>query len=153
MNTAVVAQRVGEVARGALNHGPVPAGAIAAAERELGVRFPPSLRCFLSQFGASLGDGFELAGIPVSDRESPNGPLQWRDLVTETHRARKAASLPSRYIVIGDDGSESTYLLDTGQVGPDGECPVVALGPGREFVVVSPSFIEFAERLKRRENP
>jgi hypothetical protein len=49
------------------------------------------------------------------------------------------------FIRFSDDGSDCAFFLDTSTVDANGECPVVALGPGRDNVVVALSFIEFVE--------
>jgi hypothetical protein len=129
-------------------HGPVSDEEVAAAERQLGVRFPPGLRAFLSEHGAAVGRGMDLAGVPVRGGMPP----QWSDLVSTTLRARKpTASLPSNLVFISDDGMDCRYYLDTARVDAEGECPVVALGPGRDCDVVAETFVQFVERASRGE--
>jgi hypothetical protein len=155
MNTTGVESRLGEALRGTNVHGPVPEAAIADAEKSLGASFPPSLRAFLARFGAALGQGFEVAGLPASDRVSPSEPTLWANLVKQTLQARsnKLGALPDNYLLLGNDGMDTRYLLVFGESDETGECPVVALGPGRNYVRVADSFIEFVERLSRGETP
>ncbi len=147
MKAASDAERLKEALRGAICHGQVSKSEIDSAEEKLGVRFPPSLRLFLSQYGAAFGHGPELAGLPISDRQSLGQPPQWSDLVVENIRARKSpcAPIPSRYLEVSSDGQDCTYLIDLAQTSGDGENPVVALGPGRDFEEVAPSFVAFVE--------
>lgn len=155
MNPSVVEKRLEQALRGATSHGPVSEAVIASAETELAVRFPESFRVFLRCYGASFGKGLELSGLPVSDRVSSDRMPQWSDLLVETRRARKNlnAPLPRNLLPISHDGGEYEYLLDLAAIGSDGECPVVVLGPGREFEVVASSFIEFVERTCHGEAP
>ena len=51
-----------------------------------------------------------------------------------------------QYIPISDDGGDYTFYLDTGKTDASGESPVIVLGPGRDGVMVSPTFVEFVER-------
>ena len=149
MSTASVADRLQVALKGAFCHGPVPEAEIQKAEVQLGVQFPPSLRLFLSAHGAALGDGYELAGLPQLDRAWPERTPQWSDLVAVTVRARMrpASTLMPQFLCVAHDGAECAYLLNPAVVDRDGECPVVALEPGRNYEQVADSFVEFAERI------
>jgi SMI1-KNR4 cell-wall len=112
--------------------------AIAEAEAALGVRFPPSYRSFLARFGAANGHGFEIAGLfHYPDKSHP--PL-WLDVVTLNLKwvSQLARGIQPRYVAIGHDGGDYTFYLDTGA--PEPESPVVALGPGVDYVVVARNF-------------
>jgi SMI1/KNR4 family protein SUKH-1 len=114
---------------------------IAEAEATLGVRFPPSYRSFLAQFGAAVGRGFSIAGLfHHLDQSTP--PL-WENVVTWNLRNRRVTRglIPARYIAISSDGGDYIFYLDTGTM--DTESPVVVLGPGRDYVVVAPDFNTF----------
>src|SRR5687767_373400 len=114
---------------------------IASAEARLGVRFPQSYRTFLAAYGAALCEGFEIAGLfPHADTDRP--PL-WSDVVAMNLRIRHRAHLPEGYVAISSDGVEVTYYLDTAKIRDDGECAVVALGPGVDRAEVATDFSEF----------
>ncbi len=149
MDIASVQSRLRSALEGTTCHGPVPEEQIAAAEKQLEVSFPPSLRTFLSEYGAAFGGGLDLAGLPVCDGEPP----AWSDLVETTLRIRRRAmgNLPGTLILISDDGMDCRYFVDVGTPGTDGECPVVALGPGREYEKVAESFVDFVEKASRGE--
>lgn len=153
MNSSV-ASRLDRVFSSAVCHGPVHESEVERAEEKLGVRFPASYREYLLKYGASFGNGIEVAGLPVSDRTEPDQPPQWAHVVENTLRARRPpAPLPSKYIEFSDDGSECRYLLDVGHFDTSGEAPVVALEPGRDYVSVAASFIDFVEQVARGEHP
>jgi hypothetical protein len=118
---------------------------ISSAEETLGVRFPTSYRKFLGTLGAALCAGFEIAGL----YDSPAGeePPLWIDVVKSTLRLRgRARGLSNGYVAISGDGGDYTYFLDTRLVGEDGECPVIALGPGVDGVVIADNFADFVLR-------
>jgi hypothetical protein len=153
MSKATVQSRFTDALKHAYCYGPVPEVEIAKAEGDLGLKFPPSLRIFLSAFGAAFGELGELAGLPIADRLRPAEMPQWSDLVVETERTRAGWSLfPHSLIFVSHDGAECSYFLDTAAAaGADGEGPVIALEPGRDFVPVATSYLEFVERLARGE--
>ncbi len=131
--------------------GHVEEAVIRKAETSLGVTFPPSYRAFLEEFGAALGDGFEIAGL--FNDEVDHGPPQWNHVVKRTLRIRRASGdrVPKGYIAVSGDGGDHIYYLDTTRKRQDGECPVIALGPGAEGVVIAEEFVEFVVRLSKRE--
>ena len=126
--------------------GPAAPEMIAAAERELGVRFPSSYRWFLSSYGAAVGDGFQVAGLFEGDYETE--PPLWSHVVTCTLQLRRAAggNLPAAYVAISDDGGDYKFYLDTSRRNSEDECPVIVLGPGAEDVVVAEEFSDFLRR-------
>jgi hypothetical protein len=150
---AALALRLDRVFGAAVCHGPVPPFEVERAEQQLGVRFPVSYRAYLLTYGASFGNCIDVAGLPLSDRASDQPP-QWSDVVAINLRARRPpAPLPTQYIEFSDDGSECRYLLDVERMDSSGEAPVVAMEPGRDYVVVAASFIEFVERVLQGEHP
>lgn len=117
---------------------------IASAEVQLGVRFPQSYRAFLAGHGAALCEGFEIAGLFFhADRDRP--PL-WSDVVAMNLRIRHHAHPPEGHVAISSNGAEVTCYLDTAKIRDDGECAVVALGPGVDDVEVATDFSEFLLR-------
>ncbi len=134
-----------------LSQAETPGGAseqmIAEAESELGIRFPPSYRRFLSQYGAVVGEGFEIAGLfPPGSPESP--PL-WNCVLVSNNQLRKACRehLPTTSIRVSDDGMDDKYYLDLAVSQEDNECAVVVLGPGYDNIRIADSFAEFAVQL------
>src|SRR5215467_48291 len=69
----------------------------------------------------------------------PTHPF-WPHVVTRNLQKRRISRghIESRYVEISHDGSEASFLLDTGA--PEAESPVVVLGPGWDFVLVAPDF-------------
>jgi hypothetical protein len=117
---------------------------IASGEERLSVRFPRSYRTFLARHGAALCQGFEIAGLfHHADKGRP--PL-WSDVVASNLRIRHRSHLPEGYVAISSDGVDVTYYLDTANMRGDGECAVVALGPGVDSVQVAADFAEFLVR-------
>lgn len=126
--------------------GGVDEQSIQEAEERLGVRFPPTYRAFLSQFGAALCDGFEIEGLFVV--ENDDGSPLWPDVVKRMLQLRRVSKglIPDAYVVISDDGGDYTFYLDTSRPDAQGECPVVVLGPGVDSLVVADDFVEFVSR-------
>ena len=127
--------------------GPAAVAEIEAAERSLGIRFPLSYRLFLREFGAAwLTPPYEAAGLPPTRHTGTEPPL-WPHVVDVTAMVRRASRgrIPAGYVPVSGDGSDYTLYLDTGCADQRGECPVVAVGPGLDGVVVAPSFLEFVE--------
>lgn len=115
---------------------------IEEAEAALGVRFPPSYRAFLSQYGA-VG---EIAGLfEAGDEDEP--PL-WSDVVTDTLLTRKVSRgrILNEYIPIAGDGSDFHYYLDTSHTDARGECPMIVLGPGADGLVIADDFCDFVRQ-------
>lgn len=133
--------------KSAILAGGVGEEAILEAELLLGVRFPPSYRTFLSQFGAALCGGFEIAGLFDVSGGDGEPPL-WSSVVTYTLQKRRGSSglFPTEYLAISDDGGDYTFYLDTSRVDVNGECPVVVLGPGADAVVIAEDFFGFVDR-------
>ena len=86
--------------------GPAQEMTVARAEKSLGVKFPPSYRFFLSEFGAALCEGFEVAGIFAQEDESH--PPLWMDVVKWTHQLRRGSRdlIPLEYIPVSGDGGD-----------------------------------------------
>lgn len=123
--------------------GPVADSDIAAAEESLGVRFPTTYRVFLKHFGAAwLPESFEIAGLGPGRCTDPAPPL-WVHVVDINARSRRTSR--TELIRFSGDGSDCAFYLDTGSVDANGECPVIALGPGRDNDIIAHSFVEFVE--------
>jgi hypothetical protein len=124
--------------------GRVDSVAIQEAEKSLGVQFPPSYRTFISEFGAALCSGFEIAGL-FDAKGNDDGPPLWSDVVASTTQRRRVSGglIPNAYVAISDDGGDYTFYIDTSRPDPLGECPVIVLGNGADAVVVAGNFFDF----------
>jgi len=127
--------------------GGVAVDAIREAEVKLGVRFPPSYRAFLAEYGNIHGTPYEIAGL---SHETPNDnePPYWWDVVACNIQMRRVAGdlIPKEYVAISDDGGDYKFYLDTSRLDSQGECPVIVLGPGVDAVVVADTFFDFLGR-------
>ena len=120
---------------------------IEAVEKELGVVFPPPYHQFLSQYGACMGTGFDLAGIfKDSSKEKP--PM-WRSVRLMTNQLRRVSrgALPEHLIPVSDDGQGTTFYIDT----KSEEARILAYGPGVDCHMIATSFREFVVKGSRGE--
>ena len=110
------------------------------AEAVLGIKFPPTYRRFLLEFGCGDIGGEEIYGIIDGNFDSssvPNG-------IWLTLEERKAGHLPSNYVVVYAGGDGTYCAIDTDQHNEDGENPVVRLAIDKTPVEeVAPSFGAF----------
>jgi hypothetical protein len=98
---------------------------VAAAERALGLTFPPTYRRFVLDMGAGGVGAFEVYGVTGDDFTNssvPNGI--WVTL------SDRAAGMPGHLVVVGETGMGENYVLDTSRTDATGECPVVIWVPG-----------------------
>lgn len=112
---------------------------IKQAEQELNVRFPKSYRQFLADYGAVVGNGFEVAGLfDLSEDEPP----MWRHITSATKQHRRVAggALSETLLPISDNGTGITFFLQTA-IEENGH--VIAYGPGVDCSLVASSFEEF----------
>ncbi|MEV4423616.1 SMI1/KNR4 family protein [Patulibacter sp. NPDC049589] len=121
-----------------------PEDRVARAERELGVRFPPSYRQFLLDLGAGGVGGEEIYGLVNDDFEDVRPP----QAVGLTREFRRDGQVSEDLVVIYNLGKGSYFALDTRAAGDDGEAPVVAFTPGihsagDELQIVAPDFGAF----------
>jgi hypothetical protein len=125
------------------NSGPAAESIIASAEIELGLLFPPTYRTFLARFGATLGRGCEIYGLPPES--DPSQPPQWSNVVSSTLRYRPNA-LPKYSVAISHDGMELGYFLACSKSDALFEGAVIEWGPVHDGgKVIAASFIEFVE--------
>jgi hypothetical protein len=148
MSEAEIIQSLREALRGSHCYGRVNTETIKAAESLLKITFPRSYRLFLSELGASYGgQGFEIFGLAEEQLASPSStePPEWSSVVQETLSARKTSRghIPSSYIRIASDGMDCSFYLDTSLEDQEGECPVIAIGPGRDNERCAKSFLAF----------
>ncbi len=148
MNDAVIIQKLRELLHDSQCYGKVEPRVIERAEQALGVTFPRDYRIFLGEFGACYGgDRPEISGLSERDLDStkPDQLPEWSSVVQDTLGVRRVSggSLPASYIVISSDGQDCTLCLDTSGAIRDEECPVIALGPGRDNERYAESFLSF----------
>ena len=119
--------------------GSKPEELVKKAEDMLGVRFPPTYRQFLLDYGAgNFGSADEFYGVIDEDFENSSVP----DGVWFTLTERRDAGLPGDLIVVGDTGMGELYCLNLAAK----EGPVVVIDPGFDMAVreeVAPDFGTF----------
>ena len=117
--------------------GAKPESLVAKAEFALGVTFPPSYRCFLSEMGCGDINGFEVYGLINDNFEAssiPNG-------IWMTLNLRKAIGLDQKYVIVGEGGDGTLHAIDTSTKANGGECPVVRLSvDGKQSQPMAVSF-------------
>lgn len=101
--------------------GPRDEALISAAERALGLRFPPTYRRFLLELGAGDMGDLEYYGVINEDWSRPGPP----DAIGSTLHERERYQLPERFVIVSSTGDGSWYVLDTEQTNEQGENPVV----------------------------
>jgi hypothetical protein len=101
--------------------GPRDEPLIEAAERALGVRFPPSYRSFLSALGAGSIRGREFYGVIDEDWSAPGPP----DAIGTTLAERAGSRLPAELVIVGASGDGGWYVLDCAAPEAGAEAPVL----------------------------
>ena len=129
-----------------------PEDRVARAERVLGVRFPPTYRRFLRDLGAGGVGSEEIYGLINDDFDDFRPP----QAVGLTRKFRREGQISDGLVVIYNLGQGSYYAIDTGQVGADGEAPVVGFTPGLDkagddLEVVAPDFGTFFAEIIRAD--
>ena len=105
--------------------GPRPVAVVSEAEAAVGMRFSPTYRRFLLEFGAGEVDSVEFYGIPGVDlmnRPLPSG-------IRQTVMLRQKCGFPSDLLVVGDVGNGELYCLEAKPNGSEGSVVVVQPGP------------------------
>ena len=111
-----------------------------AAQKRLGVRFPPSYRQFLLELGCGNVSGFEVYGLVDDDFTNSSVP----DAIWLTLEERRTNGLDPRFIVIGALGDGTFDCLDTVHLDGSGEAPVVQVSAeGENPVRLADSFGEY----------
>lgn len=131
--------------------GPRPESLIQAAEKRLGLEFPPTYRRFLLEYGAGSFGSSEICGVIDYDFEHSSVP----DAIWYTLIERNEARLPNELIVIYEVGDGELLCLDLGAK-ESGEAPVVAYQPGlppekQSKEVIAKDFGEFLLQIVQRE--
>lgn len=119
--------------------GPVTDEMIKKAEDILEIRFPPSYRSFLSNYGSGGVLGLEFYGVisnPDTDGEGiPNAVWYTKSLRTD--------GLESDYIAISDSGYGPIYVIDSKSINEFGESPVFLWDVNSQIEKVADNFGEF----------
>lgn len=131
--------------------GPRPENLVQTAEQTLGLRFPPSYRHFLLEYGAGSFGSAEVYGVidgNFSSSSVPNG-------IWYTLSERRGSDLPSSMVVIYNDGAGDLLCLDCADQ-DGGEAPVVTFQPGAPLEiqrreVIAPDFGSFLLNLVKTE--
>ncbi len=91
------------------------------AEKILGMKFPPTYRLFLINYGCGGISSFEIFGVIDGNFERP-GELNsvWLNL-----EERKTANLPLNFIIVSKTGYGPSYVLDSSHKDKNGEYPVL----------------------------
>ena len=104
--------------------GPRSTDLLDRAEHVLGIRFPPTYRSFLLDFGAGNFGSFEIYGVIDQDFENSSVP----DAIWFTLTERREVDFAPDMLVIGDVGTGELYCL---RASPSGaETPVILIDPG-----------------------
>ncbi len=132
--------------------GPRSISLIETAERALGLKFPPTYRRFLLEYGAGSFGASEVYGVIDDDYEESSVP----DGIWYTLVERRQVGLPNDLIVIYDlGGYGEIFCLDLGML-RDEEAPVIAYHPGypveeQHKEIISKDFGEFLLTLVQDE--
>ena len=117
------------------------------SEKELGVSFPKEYRDFLLEFGALLGNGFEIYGL-IPEENQDECPL-WQNVVTVTkpmRSSKQAGTDNTNMIPISSDGMETNYFINSGR--SDTEIWAITY---EEKKLVASSLLEFVKIFTRQE--
>ena len=127
-----------------------PADRIERAEATLGLRFPPTYRRFLTEFGAGGIGAEETYGLVNDDFEDHRPP----QAVGLTLLFRRDGVISDGFVVVGNLGQGSYYAIDTRVTRGDGESPVVLFTPGLDATpeVVAPTFGTYFLQTLQLEN-
>jgi hypothetical protein len=130
--------------------GSQPDSLLEKAEQTLGVRFPPTYRRFLAEYGAGGFGASEFYGVFREDFESSGVP----DAVWRALKLRREAELPDHLVPVADLGDGQVAVLDLS--GRGDEAPVIAFMPGvppeeQERVRIAPDFGAFLREAVEAE--
>lgn len=127
--------------------GGVPESVVQQAEAKLGVRFPPSFRWFLSNWGGVSIGGEVVNGLIDLPFEDECGP----DVVYCTMLDRDQLGLDHALVPLVDNDGEEVFYLNTSKVDADAENPVVRV-VSEDPMERTPYAASFAEFLLKRIN-
>ena len=124
--------------------GPVSKKIVAAAENELQVSFPEEYKQFLYEFGALMGNGIEIYGLPAQDEANP--PF-WQNVVTVTQQLQSYNQIGAenkKFIPISSDGMDMNYFMDTTK---SPELHIWAIGHDSKLLIAS-NLYEFMIKIR-----
>jgi hypothetical protein len=104
--------------------GPRDEELVRAAEEALGVRFPPSYRRFLREYGAGSFGGQEIYGVIDADFESSGVP----DAVWNTLGLRHDGDIPPDLVVVYATGDGERLCVQSSA----SDTPMLAIWPGSD---------------------
>ncbi|MBN2843094.1 MAG: SMI1/KNR4 family protein [Sedimentisphaerales bacterium] len=120
--------------------GSKPDTLIEAAEKTLNLKFPPTYKRFLKEFGCGDIYGEEFYGIINEEFVNsgvPNG-------IWLTLNERHNIGLSSELVIVHTSGDGTYHAIDTSKVGDSGENPIVLLSPnGEKIKDISEDFGKF----------
>lgn len=123
--------------------GPRDLTVVAAAEQRLGVRFPPSYRRFLLEFGCGNVGSQEIYG--VIDQDVERGPIP---NAVSLNLKRRARGWSPALFVIYESGDGTSHALDLDRLDSEGEAAVWLLDvTGNPTEQVAANFGEFLQWL------
>jgi hypothetical protein len=93
---------------------------VAAAERRLGIEFPPSYKQYLSEFGLFDFEGKEFYGIINNNLNSGGIP----DVIYATETARQRGEISKSMVLVRESGYGPFFVIDCSQKNSYGESPV-----------------------------
>ena len=130
--------------------GPRPEWLVEAAEAALRLKFPPTYRRYLLEYGAGSFGGEEVYGVVDENFQQHS-----HNVVQNTLEQRTKKWIPENYIMIYNTGYGEILCLNLG-VQKDGEAPVVAFWPGfpmeaQAKEVVAKDFGELLLQLVQQE--
>jgi hypothetical protein len=101
--------------------GPKPESLVAKAEQILALRFPPSYRRFLLEWGCGDLKGLEVFGLIDDVFENSTAP----NAIWLTLNKRASIGLDPGFVIVADVGDGTSYALDTRHIDDAGEAPVL----------------------------
>jgi hypothetical protein len=101
------------------------------AEELVGLRFPPSYRSWLRQYGVGFFETYELNGVFPRELRGDDLPLVGDVAVTNQNNRHRPYWNPGWLELLNFEGDE-IYFLDTTKLDYEGEAPVMLIEVGQE---------------------
>jgi len=136
--------------------GPTFEASLAAAEVELGVRFPADYRAFLSAFGAAQVFDLDIFGIPDTRDTDFDNPPMFHNVIDQTLSLRDPRSahilVPENLIHIGLDSSGGgfSFFIETRENAHHGAVLLLQAGSST-LTFVANGFYEFLKQLSNTD--
>ena len=129
-----------------LQFGPTSENDVRDVEEKIGNVFPNSYRAYLLEFAGGMMLNYEMCGIPTEKSGISDSDGNSIRSIVDANKGRER-DLATGNVFIADDGGDYSFFLDTAKMDSDGECPVVAYGPGAQGSQVAATFVGFLEWL------